>query len=445
MAVFEELMDIYHQAVKNFPDKRTGKNLSYSMSDIASGALSVFFTQCASFLEHQRIMQENIGLNNARTLFAVSDIPTDNHMRKMLDEVSYDYLFPVFAGYLDMMQHKGYLDQFKVSVQGISPQLLLPLDGTWYFDSLDIHCSNCLTKVKDGRKTFYHAMINPSLVKPDLDKVVPLEVECILPQDGDNKQDCEQKAAKRWLEKHGQRYLKLGETLSAGVTVLGDDLYCHEPLAKAILSQGLNFVLVCKPDSHPTLYGWLKGITQTKQTKRWNGKFHEINTYQYVEGVPLKDDKDSLLVNFVEVEVKNEQTGKVTYHNAFVTNVDLSDKNVETVVECGRARWKIENENNNTLKTKGYHLEHNFGHGQKHLSSFLVTLNIISYLFHTILELMDAEYQKIRGMLVTRKTFFHDMKTLLKYVCFANFHSLLHYMITGLIQPHQPSRMYSAP
>ncbi len=29
--------------------------------------------------------------------------------------------------------------------------------------------------------------------------------------------------------------------------------------------------------------------------------------------------------------------------------------------------WKVENENNNTLKTKGYHLEHNFGHGQKHL------------------------------------------------------------------------------
>jgi hypothetical protein len=32
-------------------------------------------------------------------------------------------------------------------------------------------------------------------------------------------------------------------------------------------------------------------------------------------------------------------------------------------VAAGRARWKVENENNNTLKTKGYHLEHNYGHG----------------------------------------------------------------------------------
>ena len=50
----------------------------------------------------------------------------------------------------------------------------------------------------------------------------------------------------------------------------------------------------------------------------------------------------------------------------------------------GRARWKIENENNNTLKTKGYHLEHNFGHGQQHLSSLLDAMNILAFLFHTV-------------------------------------------------------------
>ena len=58
--------------------------------------------------------------------------------------------------------------------------------------------------------------------------------------------------------------------------------------------------------------------------------------------------------------------------------------NAETVlriVPAGRTRWKIENENNNTLKTKGYHLEHNFGHGQQHLSNVLVSLNLLAFLF----------------------------------------------------------------
>ncbi len=33
-----------------------------------------------------------------------------------------------------------------------------------------------------------------------------------------------------------------------------------------------------------------------------------------------------------------------------------------------RARWKIENEGFNVLKTKGYNLEHNFGHGIQNLA-----------------------------------------------------------------------------
>ena len=42
--------------------------------------------------------------------------------------------------------------------------------------------------------------------------------------------------------------------------------------------------------------------------------------------------------------------------------------NVAAMVAAGRARWKIENEAFNTLKTKGYNLEHNFGHGERHLA-----------------------------------------------------------------------------
>jgi hypothetical protein len=36
------------------------------------------------------------------------------------------------------------------------------------------------------------------------------------------------------------------------------------------------------------------------------------------------------------------------------------------------------------LKTKGYHLEHNFGHGKKNLSALLMTFNLLAFLFHTV-------------------------------------------------------------
>jgi len=71
----------------------------------------------------------------------------------------------------------------------------------------------------------------------------------------------------------------------------------------------------------------------------------------------------------------------------------------------GRARWKVENENNNVLKNRGYHLGHNFGHGNKHLSSFPVTFNLLSFLFHTLLEQVDKKYKLVRDNLPARQTF----------------------------------------
>jgi hypothetical protein len=71
------------------------------------------------------------------------------------------------------------------------------------------------------------------------------------------------------------------------------------------------------------------------------------------------------------------------------------------VVASGRARWKIENGNNNTLKTKGYRFEHNLGHGQQLLSSWLTTL-----------DLMDDKFGLLRQKLPSRKRWLNDMKAL---------------------------------
>ena len=72
-------------------------------------------------------------------------------------------------------------------------------------------------------------------------------------------------------------------------------------------------------------------------------------------------------------------------------------------------RWKTENENHNVLKTKGYHLEHNFGHGQDHLAAIILTLNLLAFLFHTVLHLVDESYQQIRLKRGTRRGFFQDV------------------------------------
>ena len=310
------------------------------------------------------------------------------------------------------------------------------MDGTEYFSSSQIHCPHCSSRtLKSGETHYFHSVVTPVIVAPGQAQVIPLVPEFVVPQDGHDKQDCENAAAKRWLLQYGQCYSALN------VTVLGDDLYSHQPFCQQLLAQQFNFILVCRPESHTTLYKHLEGIDlPTVTTKRWSGKVEETYTYRYLNAVPLKDGDDALLVNWCELTVSRPD-GKVLYKNSFVTNHPIADDTVAEVILAGRTRWKVENENNNTLKTKGYNLEHNFGHGKQHLASFLATLNILSLLFHTVLERLDEKYKLLRSHLPTRKTFFDDLRALTRYLYFDSWDSLLTFMLEGLeLQiPHNTS------
>ena len=158
--------------------------------------------------------------------------------------------------------------------------------------------------------------------------------------------------------------------------------------------------------------------------------FHTY-AYRYANAVPLAEGQDALQVNWCELSVTDHK-GKVIYRNGWVTNLKITDHNVAAIAATGRARWKIENENNNTLKTKGYHLEHNFGHGRNHLASLLATMNILAFLCHTFLSFTDAHYRLIRATLPTRKTFFDDLRALTRYLLFPNWDALMDFMMRGL-------------
>jgi hypothetical protein len=68
---------------------------------------------------------------------------------------------------------------------------------------------------QNSKVTYFHSAITPVIVAPGLEQVMALAPELITPQDGYNKQDCEQAAAKRWLTAHG------AEFESTPVTLLG--------------------------------------------------------------------------------------------------------------------------------------------------------------------------------------------------------------------------------
>jgi hypothetical protein len=423
---FSDVIKQLRITFENFTDQRTGKNSKYTMTDAGLSAFSVFFMQSPSFLDFQRTMQGTQGQSNVQTLFGAFQIPTDNHIRSLLDAVEPAAVYPMFDFIVDGLQRSGVVDAMRTA----DKRLLLALDGTQYFASQKLHGPCCSCKTHGNGKTSYsHTVVTPVLIKPGGSQVIPLAPEFVCPQDGLEKQDCELNAALRWLESRGDRYAALG------TTVLGDDLYCHEPFCRALLSKGFDFILVCKPDSHKTLYEWVddlerNGVVNTVVCQRWTGKRHETDTYRYVSAVPLRDADDALRVNWCEITTRLAD-GQVLYRNAFATSLMIDERNVAQRVASGRARWKIENENNNTLKTKGYHFEHNYGHGEHFLSSLLATLILLAYLLHTLMDLMDEKFCLLRQKLPSRKRLFDDMKALTSYMCFDSWEHLLNFMLEG--------------
>jgi hypothetical protein len=363
-------------------------------------------------------------------LFGAYQNPCDNQIRKLLDEVSPSEIFPIFHKIFNELYHTGYFKPF----ESVQQSLLVALDGVEYFHSTKIHCDGCSKQTFPSGVTHYsHKAITPAIISPQQSTVIPLTPEFMMPQDGHDKQDCELAAAIRWLKRESELFSGIK------ISILGDDLYSHQSYCEAILAQKLHFILVCKQESHKTLYEWLADFERlekisTYEKKTWDGKHRSTYQYRFMNQLPLRDGDDALMVNWCELKVVRDD-GKVLYYNTFITDYPISAENIVQLVEAGRSRWKIENENNNTLKTKGYHFEHNFGHGTKYLASVLASLILLAFLFHTILEHFDKCYQLLRKTLSSREMFFDDVRALTRYICFESWRQMLEFMLKGLEIP----------
>ena len=425
----DHLQAIFHQHTTGLPDVRNpSPNTRYTIQNAALGAFGIFFTQSPSFLEYQRQLNQRQGHDNAQTLFGVEPIPCDNQIRTLLDPIAPSQFTPVFFEVFAHLEQQHLLDPLRV----LDHQWFVARDGTPYFSSQALHGHNGLTRqLANGHTLSYHPAIPPVIVCPGPAQVMAFAPADILPQDGHAQQDGAQAAGKRWLPHQASTLVP------PHVTLLGDDLSSKEPFWALALHQGFNFILVCKPDSHPKFYERLafwqaQDVMVQCEQRRRNGPVTEVAIYRFVNDVLLQDGQQTLSVNWVEITVVNAKTGAQLYDNTFITNHRLRAQNVAQVAQAGRGRWKIENENNNVLKTKGYHLEHNFGHGKQYLSATMLSLNLLAFLFHTVLEWSDEQYALLRQVLARRQTFFEDMRALTRSMVFESWQHLMDFMMKGL-------------
>jgi hypothetical protein len=417
---FAGLLKTMASKIKQIEDSRQQAKVDYGMHDCVMSAFAMMYLQDSSLLAFQRRIQDRIQRNNLNTIFGVHSIPKDSQLRNVLDTLPIEALSPIFADFLRNLQRGKHLAKYQL----LDEKYLIPIDGSEYFSSENIHCPYCLhKKPKKGNIRYYHQILQATIVHPDQRHVLPLAPEPIQNTDGSNKQDCEINAAKRLIAKIRTTHPKLP------IIIAGDGLYSKQPFIDELKMANMSFILVAKPSDHKILFEWVHELFGLKAGGQmtFTDKKGRKHKYRWINDVPLNGSKNADQVNFFDYHIIIN--GKTTYRNSWVTDITMDENNIVTLVKAGRARWKIENETFNTLKNQGYHLEHNFGHGQHNLSMIFFIINLLAFYIHQILDLTDPLYQKVRYTKFTsRKEFWNQLRCTIRILIFPHWQSLLQFI-----------------
>jgi len=423
----DALFGLVRSSFATIPDDRLS-DTDISLTDALMSAFAMFSLKSPSLLAFDKERAEG----NLGTIYGIQHAPCDTHMRERLDPVWPESLRPSFQSILRHLQQGKALAEM-VFLDG---HYLVALDGTGYFSSPTIHCASCLRKVhRNGSLTYYHQMLGAALIHPDVRTVIPLMPEPIVQQDGTAKNDCERNAAKRFIAKLRQDHPHLQ------FIVTEDSLSSNAPHIETLHDAGCHYILGVKEGDHAYLFQQIQAaehagrVTLYERQDRAAGVGHR---FRFVNDVPLNASRADVRVHFIEYwEIGRHQV----QHFSWVTDLRVSKRNVSQLMRGGRARWKIENETFNTLKNQGYNFEHNYGHGEQHLSVVFATMMMLAFLVDQVQQLCCALFRAVWAKLGSKRLLWERLRALFYDYRLASMRELLEALFYGFEKSHPVLRI----
>ena len=422
----DTLFRLLHSIFSSIPDSRSGE-VEIPLDDVLMSAFAMFSLKDPSLLafDHRRQNPND----NFRTIFGINRVPCDSQMRAILDPVDPKGLRTPFLEIFRLLQRGKVLERF-VYLDGC---YLVSLDGTGYFSSTKIHCASCLEKHhRNGTVSYSHQLLGATLVHPDLKEVIPLAPEPIIQQDGHTKNDCERNATRRWLKQFRKEHPHLR------AIIVEDALSANAPHLKDLAEARVRYIIGVKPGDHTFLFEYLRAPDEARRTQVLtlvDPGTDILHHFRFCNGAPLNESNPDVLVNVLEYwEVHPDRT---VQHFSWITDFTLDADNVWAIMRGGRARWKIENETFNTLKNQGYHLEHNYGHGEQNLSVVLALLMMLAFLVDQIQQLCCPQFQAAWLKMKTKCHLWEEIRNHFRLLLFDSMTELLKAVEQG-IAPQKP-------
>jgi hypothetical protein len=404
------ISDIYH-CFQKIPDPRNlSGRVSISFTDVLMSGLAVFGLKFPSLLKYD---QNRHTLDyNLLSLYHITQPPSDTYMRERLDELDPRFIRPVFKKMFAKIQRGKCLEGFEF----FDGYYLLSIDGTGEFSSSTVCCTQCCKKEhKDGSVTYYHQMLGACIVHPDQPNVIPLCPELIQNGDGAAKNDCERNASKRFIEHFKREHPHLK------VIILGDGIASNAPYIRLLEEHKMKYLLGAKPGDHLALFTALETSEETQYYEILDDKGF-LHQFRFLNDVALNKSNPDVHVNMLEY-MQTDPKGKETVFS-WVTNIHITQTNVFALMKGGRARWKIENETFNTLKNLGYNFEHNYGHGEKFLSTNLCLLMLLAFFVDQIQGMTCSLFRSVKKQAGSFQALWEKLRVLFEFVEWSSWESL---------------------
>ena len=226
---------------------------------------------------------------------------------------------------------------------------------------------NCITKKsKNGVIKYYKQALEAKIVVGNI--VISVDTEWIENESMETekkKQDCEINAFKRMAPRIKKNYPKLK------FIITGDALYATSPMINICKDNKWYYIFNLKKDRLKQVYeNFQDSVNYENETKKEN--------YKLSCGIMFKGNKLNAL------SYQEEQNGKLVTFN-YVTNLKVTDCNIETIVKMGRKRWKIENEGFNEQKNGTYCISHLCSHNENAIRIHYLFIQI-AHLIRQLLE-----------------------------------------------------------
>lgn len=267
----------------------------------------------------------------------------------------------------------------KYKVRGMYYHVVI--DGTGLATSRKKYNSNCLVKNKTDKNGNEYQEYSTYVLEAKLvvgNMVFSMGTEFVENESENvDKQDCEIKAFKRLAEKIKKEYPRLK------IIISGDALYASKPVLDICKEKGWKYIIRFKEGAIPTLYKEFTKITREIN----DGNESTKKDYEFVTKIEYKEYK----INIIKyAETKKDTTTEFVY----MTDLPITNKNIEESIVLGRKRWKIENVGFNIQKNGTFDIGHLYSKNTTAIKTHYMLIQIA----HIIRQMLEKGCIKLKEL-----------------------------------------------